>query len=229
MNNAIPLEYSKYYHVYNHGINSCELFSEKANYEYFLRLYDKYIPLIADTYAWCLMGNHFHLLVRIKEEEEMKYLPPKILNPDRSERPCQVAGRNDPSGSERPDGVLYTKKMPLPERQFGHLCNAYTKAFNKKYKRTGSLFESPFRRKEITNENYFKYLIYYIHHNPVHHGFTEDMIEYPWSSYLTILSPKKTQLKRQEIIEWFDDKENFKYFHKQQHELDNIKDLLIDD
>ncbi len=58
MNNTIPLEYGKYYHVYNRGINSCELFSEKANYEYFLRLYDKYIPLIADTYAWCLMGNH---------------------------------------------------------------------------------------------------------------------------------------------------------------------------
>lgn len=35
MNNAIPLEYGKYYHVYNRGINSCELFSEKTNYEYF--------------------------------------------------------------------------------------------------------------------------------------------------------------------------------------------------
>ncbi len=159
----------------------------------------------------------------------MEYLPPKILNPDRSGRPCQVAGRNDPSGSERPDGVLYTKKMPISKNQFGHLFNSYTKAFNKKYNRTGSLFESPFRRKEITNENYFKYLIYYIHHNPVHHNFVDDMIEYPWSSYLTILSPKKTRLKRQEVIEWFDDLDNFKYFHKQQHELNNLKGILIDD
>jgi hypothetical protein len=58
MSNAIPLEYGKYYHMYNRGNNSCELFREKANYKYFLLLYDKYIPLIADTYAWCLMKNH---------------------------------------------------------------------------------------------------------------------------------------------------------------------------
>lgn len=66
-----PLEYGLYYHIYNRGINSDILFKEKTNYEYFLRLYDSHISPIAETYAWCLMKNHFHFLVRIKEHEEI--------------------------------------------------------------------------------------------------------------------------------------------------------------
>jgi hypothetical protein len=45
-------------------------------------LYDKHISPIADTFAWVLMRNHFHLLVRIKEEEDIKnlegLLPPNL-------------------------------------------------------------------------------------------------------------------------------------------------------
>jgi putative transposase len=52
-------------------MNSNILFKEKTNYAYFLRLYDLYISPIAETYAWCLMKNHFHFLVRIKEVEEI--------------------------------------------------------------------------------------------------------------------------------------------------------------
>jgi hypothetical protein len=48
------LTYGNYYHVYNRGINSCDLFRDIDNYEHFLNLYDKYISPIADTYAWVL-------------------------------------------------------------------------------------------------------------------------------------------------------------------------------
>jgi hypothetical protein len=68
------LEQGKYYHIYNRGIAGCDIFREKDNYEYFLNLYDKYISGIASTFAWALMGNHFHLLVRINET------PPQNLN-----------------------------------------------------------------------------------------------------------------------------------------------------
>lgn len=118
------------------------------------------------------------------------------------------------------------RKVHQPHIYFSHLFNSYTQAFNKKYNRHGSLFERPFKRILIENESYLKYLIYYIHHNPVSHGFVEDMIEYPWSSYLTVSSPKKTKLKRKDVIEWFDDLENFKAFHHQKHNLDRIKHLI---
>lgn len=200
------IEAGRYYHIYNRGINSCNLFEESTNYEHFLRLYEKYIHPIADTYAWCLMPNHFHFLVRIKEEIEVNFNdlpnPVRVQNSDR----------------------ISTIKQP--HLYFSHLFNSYTQAFNKKYQRHGSLFERPFKRIMIENELYLKYLVYYIHHNPVSHGFVEDMIEYPWSSYLTIASPKKINLKRQDVISWFDDLENLKGFHQHKHDLDRIKHLI---
>ena len=201
------IEFGKYYHIYNRGINSSKLFMENANYKHFLSLYEKYINPIADTFAWCLMNNHFHFLLRIKEEKEIntKKLPNpvRVLNPDR-----------------------INKNIQKPHIYFSHLFNSYTQAFNKKYKRTGTLFERPFKRILIENESYLKYLVYYIHHNPVKHSFVEDMIEYPWSSFLTVTSPKQTNLKRQQVIDWFDDLENLKYFHSKEQNLDRIKDLI---
>ncbi len=66
-----PLIPGNFYHIYNRGIDSCNLFTEPDNYEYFLSLYDKYISPVANTYAWVLMPNHFHFLVRLKEEAEV--------------------------------------------------------------------------------------------------------------------------------------------------------------
>ncbi len=66
------LENGNYYHIYNRGINSGILFKENKNYEHFINLYDTHIEPIAETYAWCLMKNHFHFLVRLKEEAEIQ-------------------------------------------------------------------------------------------------------------------------------------------------------------
>ena len=68
---TILLESESYYHIYNRGINRCDLFRETNDYRQFLRFYEKYIEPIADTYAWVLMPNHFHLLIRIKSEKKL--------------------------------------------------------------------------------------------------------------------------------------------------------------
>jgi putative transposase len=183
----IPLEYGAYYHIYNRGINSCPIFTEPSNYEYFLSLYENYISPVADTFAWVLMGNHFHLLVRIKEEKEIAYIPIK----DKTKAP----------------------KSYIPINQFKHLFNAYAQAYNRKYKRTGALFETPFERILVDTDEYFKELVMYIHNNPVKHGFCSLPNEYPWSSYETCISDKATLLKREMVLEWFGDKELFKAMH----------------
>ena len=69
MSNPIPLHYGQYYHIYNRGNNRETLFVEDRNYRHFLRLYAKHITPVADTYAYCLLGNHFHFLVCIKPSE----------------------------------------------------------------------------------------------------------------------------------------------------------------
>ena len=220
MQNLEPLENGKYYHIYNCGINGERLFREINNYEHFLSLYDKYVDPVADTFAWCLMGNHFHLLVRIKEGEEIGFY--KQLNSDRSNDSVRFQVTTDLSEFNEPDRV----KKPDPTKHFSHLFNAYSKYYNIKYKRHGSLFEKRFKRKHINNEKYFRQMVVYIHNNPVHHGFVETPEDYPWSSYRTCVSVKPTKLQRKTVIGWFNDVANFKKVHEGEVEFLKIGEWL---
>ena len=65
------LVYGNYYHIYNRGNNGIDIFFERDNYDYFLKLYHQYIHPIAEKYAWCLMKNHFHILVYIRAEKDV--------------------------------------------------------------------------------------------------------------------------------------------------------------
>jgi len=81
-----------------------DLFRSNDNYSYFMGLYFKYVDLIADTYAWCLMKNHFHFLVRIKEEEEMGVYVFEN-NSSRSDGRWKVVPMEDLPASEGPGRV----------------------------------------------------------------------------------------------------------------------------
>jgi REP element-mobilizing transposase RayT len=197
------LEHGNFYHVYNHGVGGRNLFEKAENYEYFLSLYDRYISPIAETYAWVLMPNHFHLLVRINEKAE-------------------VVASLHLTGFENLSGVK-TKQL---HQHFSNLFNAYTKAYNKYYETRGALFERPFKRKLIDSTEYLRQVILYIHNNPVHHGFCTHPSEYPWSSYLSCISIKPTKLKRDAVIGWFDSEANFKTRHGEILDADEIDDWL---
>ncbi len=66
-----PLLPGNVYHFFNRGNNRENLFREERNYLYFIGLVEKYILPIAEVYAYCLMKNHFHLLVHIRQESEL--------------------------------------------------------------------------------------------------------------------------------------------------------------
>ena len=59
------------FHIYNRGNNRENIFIEEKNYTYFLKLLEKYIIPIANIYAYCMMPNHFHLVLRIKPSDEL--------------------------------------------------------------------------------------------------------------------------------------------------------------
>jgi putative transposase len=67
-----PMFPDRIYHVINHANGFENIFANQDNYRYFLQQYAKYIFPIARTYAYCLMPNHFHLLIRIRSEEELE-------------------------------------------------------------------------------------------------------------------------------------------------------------
>ena len=76
MANPIPLQPGRFYHIYNRGNNGENLFLEERNYRYFLQLYIQHVHPAVDTYAYCLLRNHFHLLVRIKDLSGQEPKPP---------------------------------------------------------------------------------------------------------------------------------------------------------
>jgi len=182
------LEFGNYYHIYNRGINGESLFLNSDNYEYFLRLFGKHIHPIAEIFAWCLMRNHFHFLVKIRE---MSQISTEIKDSER---------------------FIF--------QQFSNFFNAYSKSFNNREKRHGALFERPFRRKLIEEENYLTQLILYIHTNPVHHNIVNHPSKYHWSSYSSIISEKPTKIYRDDILRYFGGKENFIFAH--QHKVDAL-------
>ncbi|MBS9766560.1 MAG: transposase [Flavobacteriaceae bacterium] len=166
------LQKNNYYHIFNRGNDGINIFFEEENYNYFLGLLKKYIVPIADILSYCLLKNHFHLLVRIKDIENEKMI----------------------------------------SKSFSNLFNSYSKSINKRYNRTGSLFEKRFKRIKITDEDYLLQLIVYINLNPVYHQFVDKASDYKYSSYNAIISDKPTLLDRNSVINLFDDRDNFKYY-----------------
>ena len=74
------LEFGLFYHLYNRGNNRGSLFTEERNYYYFLDLIRKYLHPIIDLYAYCLLPNHFHLLIKVKDLEDIKSGSNSALN-----------------------------------------------------------------------------------------------------------------------------------------------------
>jgi putative transposase len=198
MTSPAPLLYDTYYHIYNRGNNRENIFIQERNYTHFMNLYAKYIEPIADTFAFCLLRNHFHVSLKTKSKEEI------FPNEEILLKTLKVSGKK-PLGS-------YIEQYP--SKQFSDFFNAYAKAINTAYDRTGSLFQHPFGRVPITSEGQFWNVIAYIHQNPQKHGFVKDFREWKWSSYRVMLSEKPTKLQRDVVLDWFGGRQSYLDLHE---------------
>ena len=106
------------------------------------------------------------------------------------------------------------------------VLTAYSKYFNAKYNRTGSLFESKFKSVHIENEVQAKYLFSYIHLNPLklidskwkEYGIKNKkkalsfLNSYKWSSYLDYLEvfrPENKIVNKVNFLDYFGVKKDF--------------------
>lgn len=182
----------EFYHLFNHANGWENVFVEEKNYSFFLRILAYHILPVCRIYTYCLMKNHFHLLIQVKPESELK----------------QVFV-NDKEGS-----VLSEKKLMLKvSKAYANFFSSYTQAFNKVYNRMGSLF-IPNRKTELVNsDDYFRNAVLYIHLNPVQHGFVSSNEDWKHSSYKIFLSNRETKLQRDYVLNIFGGPENFIKMH----------------
>ncbi len=191
---------NKFYHIYNRGNNRDNIFYTTDNYLYFLRKHDTYLSPFLETYAYCLLPNHFHLLVRVRNEAE-------ILQAAKALKYMKL-------------GKPITAVDIIISETFRRFFMAYAKAINKQTGRVGSLFQKKFKRKLVDNQAYFTSLILYIHANPQQHGICEDYKTYPHSSYNRILIDKPSKLYKKEVLAWFNGTDEYAQFHK-----NNLQDV----
>jgi putative transposase len=190
-----PLQPAVIYHIYNRGVNGQTIFRQPRNYSYFISLYARHILPVADTYAFCLLPNHFHLLLEVKT----------------------------------PAAPQDLSELKSASQAFSNLFNAYSKAFNKAFRRTGPLFERPFKRIPVTDSSYFTRLLIYIHQNPQRHSLIDDYRAWPYSSYGIFTGDKVTFIRRDVVKAWFGDFTELLNAHQLPQDTVTIKDLISDD
>lgn len=158
------------------------IFRDEENYRFFLQQYAKYLDGVVDTYAFCLMPNHFHLLVGVRSD---------------------LAGfKNLPGLSNTNLG--HASKNPVT-KAFSDFFNSYTKSFNKRFERRGSLFIEHFKRTPIRDERQWQEAFLYIHLNPVKHGFVKQQQDWKWSSWRAYQHiDKPSSLDRNYYLNFFD-------------------------
>lgn len=178
-------EEGEFYHVYNRSIDRQLMFKNEENNLFFLRKFHFYLDSVLTVYAYCLLENHFHFLIRIPDNMENYRIENKI-----------------PSSISTHDII---------SKQFRRFFQSYALAFNNQQNRCGTLFQTPFKRARVKNNQYLIYLIYYIHSNARKHQLVSDLRNWKWSSYNEILENESSL--NQEIIQWFGDKNAYINFH----------------
>jgi putative transposase len=105
--------------------------------------------------------------------------------------------------------------------------NSYSKAFNKRYKRSGTLFEGPFQAKHINKQEYLIHLCRYIHRNPVDAGLVISPEEWPFSDYCNWIGVKEsTHIDKDFIENIFYSAKEYKTFVKEFVPPLKVKDKL---
>jgi putative transposase len=149
-----------FYHVYNRGNNSQDIFFEEANYHFLLNKIKEHFGSLVRILAYCLMPNHFHLLIYIPDSDS----PGDLKSP----------GESSKLGISK----SVTDAIAV-------ILRSYTRAINKRYFRTGSLFQQSTKAIDLNNgpELYPLICFNYIHQNPLKAKLVDKMEDWEFSSY----------------------------------------------
>lgn len=202
---TVLMQSDSIFHVYNRSNGFELLFKEEFGREFFINNMKRYILPIAYIYAYCLMKNHFHLLLKIKPEEIVYRL--KLRHYLKSHN------------LETMD-VFHSKNLQLQSNEkfiskvFSNMFNSYSKSFNIYFDRHGNLFERPFHRKIVNDDNYFKFLFFYIHENPIRGNLNKNFNDSSWTSYNDFVNNSSKILDVETVFRFFSGRNEFIEYHE---------------
>lgn len=157
MPTRLRVDIAGYHHIINRGVNHCYIFNSNNDKDTFLQILNKSAILHkVIVHDYCLMDNHYHLLIETTKDNLSMFM--RIVNAN------------------------------------------YAKYFNKKYKRSGHLFQDRYKSKYITSEDYLYTLIKYIENNPLEAKLSDIVTTYPYTLAHKIFNTKSYYLCCKESI-----------------------------
>ncbi len=207
----VPLVPGEYFHVYNRGNSKQAIFLDDQDRERFIKLLYLSNSRKNINFRMDIVRNKINAW-DFDRGEPIVSIGAWVLMPNHFH--------------------LYVSSLPSPglgkniTKYMAKVCIAYSMYFNKKYNRTGSLFEGRFKAVHIEDEIQAKYLFSYIHLNPVKlidpkwkeegikdkDAALEFLEKYRWSSYLdykVVQRKERKVLDRENFINYFPDTESF--------------------
>lgn len=196
------------YHIYNQGNNRQKIFFSRNNYLFFLNKIREHILPHADVLAWCLMPNHFHLMIYVHSLEAVE---------DTTLNAVGTIAIDTMTQSHRING----NKIRTLQDSIAIMLRSYTRAINKQENRTGSLFRPHSKAECLTKLNgitpvffstafgaqinvripekeYPQACFNYIHQNPVSAKLVKEPKDWEFSSYADYLGVRKGKLVNKE-------------------------------
>jgi len=147
-------EIDNIYHIYNQGNNRQKIFYGERNYVFFVEKIRRHILPYADVLAWCLMPNHFHLMVYVHSLDRPS--PISSTSSQISSTSSQIPSTASQIPSTSSDDLKSSDEVVVPEAAVGAkpetpkketiiqsiaiMLRSYTRAINKQENRSGSLF-----------------------------------------------------------------------------------------
>jgi putative transposase len=188
------------YHIYNQGNNKQKIFFDRDNYVFFLRKIRTHMLPYCDVLAYCLMPNHFHLMVSVNE--------------------VQLATHS--SDDSKSSDELATKLRTF-NSSIAILLRSYTRAINKQRGTSGSLFRPKTKAECLTQingitpsfyntkagtqihidnqeEQYPKVCFSYIHKNPVSAGLVKHETDWEFSLAQDFAGLRNGTLVNKELV-----------------------------
>ena len=183
-----------YYHLFNRSVSGINLFSNSGNYAFFLQKFSQYLSGIVQVYAWCLLPNHFHFLISVKEKDLCDFTAK-----EQEKLECGLMDIND-----------------IVIRRCKNFFLSYSHSYKRQQQINTNIFAQHFKRSEIDKDVYFSKVIQYIHLNPLHHKVALGWENYQWSSYTRIVANVASLLRTQDVLDWFGGLDGFIKYHRMQ-------------
>ena len=214
------------YHIYNQGNNRQNIFFNRDNYLFFLKKLNLYILPHADILAWCLMPNHFHIMVYVKQVFFTDGVTP-------SHPVSKPAGHPFSKSAGHPFSKTPSHPVIKPaghtvsfNDNIGILLRSYSRAINLQQNRVGALFREETKAECITpidgitpsfyntgsgtlihisnpEKEYPQICFDYIHFNPVSAHLVVRPEEWEFSSYRDYCGMRGGKLINRKIAEGF--------------------------